>query len=34
MGLASLMVAVTPGPTQIGLWDTILLYASRLLLGV
>lgn len=33
MGVGSLLVAVLPGVAQIGIWSTVLMYASRLLQG-
>jgi MHS family alpha-ketoglutarate permease-like MFS transporter len=33
MGIGSLLVAVLPGVAQIGVWSTVLMYASRLLQG-
>jgi MHS family alpha-ketoglutarate permease-like MFS transporter len=33
MGLGSLLVAILPGMAQIGVWSTVLMYASRLLQG-
>ncbi|WP_430296995.1 MFS transporter [Sinomonas sp. B1-1] len=33
MGVGSLLVAVLPGTAQIGVWSTVLMYASRLLQG-
>ncbi|WP_415856824.1 MFS transporter [Sinomonas sp. G460-2] len=33
MGVGSLLVAVLPGIAQIGVWSTVLMYASRLLQG-
>lgn len=33
MGVGSLLVAVLPGVAQIGVWSTVLMYASRLLQG-
>ena len=33
MGVGSLLVAILPGIAQIGVWSTVLMYASRLLQG-